>query len=225
MKAKWWNPFVANLWAWLTLLLLGWIAANASAFYRFASLIDRYGAKGASATPKEVVREFGKTVAMNPETAVRLAHADRRPAGAVAVAESTKPVETYGTTLSPGLRIQEYLKNPDVDAKAEEFRRSLGPGLSPPVLASLVANAANDNTLPTDVAASQAAMEFFRENPVSSLEELRDAMARLAPLQGRARERQLILEIARSLLVPPAMQTDTNRRTLDDIEAAMKRGV
>lgn len=225
MNAKWLNPFVSNLWAWLTVLLLVWIGANASAFYRFATLIDRYGSKSGSATPREVVREFGKTVAMNPEAAVSLAHAERRPAGVVAVAESTSPIETYGSAMAPGQRIQEYLKNPEVDAKAEEFRRALGPGLSPPVLASLVANAANDNALPTDIAASQAAMEFFRENPVSSLEELRDAMARLSAAQGRARERQLILEIARSLLVPPAMQTDANRRTLDDIEAAMKKGV
>lgn len=225
MNAKWLNPFVSNLWAWLTGLLVLWIGANASAFYRFASLIDRYGSKTASATPKEVVREFGKTVAMNPEAAVRLAHAERRPASVVAIAERAKPAESHGTAMSPGQRIQEYLKNPDIDAKAEEFRRSLGPGLSPPVLASLVANAANDEALPTDVAASQAAMEYFRENPVSSLEELRDAMTRLSTLQGRSRERQLIFEIARSLLVPPTMQTDANRRTFDDIEAAMKKGV
>ena len=122
MSWRWLNPFVSNLWAWLSAGLVFWGAANAVAFFRFTSLIAPYRTVSSSPSTGKMVEEFGKAVAATSGISGGLMPMGGSIRSPASVGEASAS-DTHGPL------IRAYLQNADNEARAEEFRRLVG---SPP---------------------------------------------------------------------------------------------
>lgn len=141
-----------------------------------------------------------------------------RPVPTHVVSDLGAPEERSDSEL--GLR--RYLQTPQIDSRFQPLKELLGDDLPIPLLVVLVANRVPSKIGPIDSAASQAAMVEIRKDPGASFAALREAMNRMGAAPGWDLERQLIFEIASSIVDLPTQGTSQNRETLEEMKGYLR---